>query len=66
MQVDGKYAVDVSAKCAAAPVGARIITLDRQLKGPFKLIKTLDDPRCGQMKRLTAGPVPRGGRGTCH
>jgi hypothetical protein len=40
--------VDVTNKVLdSAPVGARIIILDRKLKGPqFRLLKTLEDPRC--------------------
>lgn len=39
--------VDITNKVAeTAPVGCRIITVDRKLKGKqFKLLKEIDDPR---------------------
>jgi hypothetical protein len=43
---NGQFLTELSEKLSSSTKkGARIITIDNKLEGPFKLLKTLDDPR---------------------
>mmetsp|Transcript_22252 Transcript_22252/g.29088 ORF Transcript_22252/g.29088 Transcript_22252/m.29088 type:complete len:334 (+) Transcript_22252:88-1089(+) len=48
---NGLYLTELSAKLAECKPGARIITIDKRLKGPFKLVRELEDPN-GDLQTL--------------
>mmetsp|Transcript_11511 Transcript_11511/g.22379 ORF Transcript_11511/g.22379 Transcript_11511/m.22379 type:complete len:326 (+) Transcript_11511:36-1013(+) len=48
---NGIYLTELSQKLQECKSGAKIITIDRRLKGPFTLVRELDDPN-GDLQRL--------------